>query len=85
VTRSIADSPPVLSPDTTGPTRRVVGRYRGTRPGPLVIFVAGLHGNEPAGVEALERLFRGLDSEAPLICFIDSFTRPAVYPRNHIT
>jgi hypothetical protein len=30
-----------------------------------VIFVAGLHGNEPAGVEALERLFRDLDSEAP--------------------
>ncbi len=65
MTRSIADSPPVLSPDITGPARRVVGRYRGTRPGPLVIFVAGLHGNEPAGVEALERLFRVLASELP--------------------
>ena len=65
MTRSIAVPLTVLSPDTTGPARRVVGRYRGTRPGPLVIFVAGLHGNEPAGIEALERLFRGLESEAP--------------------
>lgn len=65
MTRSPAASPSVRSPDTTGPARRVVGRYRGSRQGPLVIFVAGLHGNEPAGVEALERLFRDLDAEAP--------------------
>lgn len=63
--RSTAVPPSVRTPDTTGPARRIVGRYRGTRPGPLVIFVAGLHGNEPAGVEALERLFRDLRSEVP--------------------
>lgn len=39
------------------PSRRIVGRVRGTRPGPLVLVIAGLHGNEPAGVRALERLF----------------------------
>ncbi len=65
MTRSAAVSPPGLSPDIVDPTRRVVGRYRGIRPGPLVIIVAGLHGNEPAGVIALERLFRALDSETP--------------------
>ncbi len=63
--RSTAVPRSVRTPDTTGPARRIVGRYRGTRPGPLVIFVAGLHGNEPAGVEALERLFRDLRSEVP--------------------
>lgn len=30
-----------------------------------MIFIAGLHGNEPYGVVALDRLFRVLDSEAP--------------------
>ena len=65
MTRSTVASFTDLAPDRTGPFRRVVGRYRGTRPGPLVIFVAGLHGNEPAGVQALERLFRDLKDEAP--------------------
>lgn len=39
------------------PFDRVVGRVLGTRPGPLVLVIAGLHGNEPAGVRALERVF----------------------------
>lgn len=56
---------PDNSPSTTGPFRRVVGQYRGTRPGPLVVFIAGLHGNEPYGVAALERLFHALESETP--------------------
>lgn len=38
---------------------RVIGHVRG-EPGPTVVFVGALHGNEPAGVEALERLFRRL-------------------------
>ena len=47
---------------------RVLGRLEGRKPGPTLILVAGLHGNEPAGVLALQRLFatlaadpRGLD------------------------
>ena len=47
-------------PEIPEPSRRIVGRLRGTRPGPLVLVIAGLHGNEPAGVRALERLFRTL-------------------------
>jgi succinylglutamate desuccinylase len=36
--------------------RRLIGRYAGDRPGPLLLCVAGLHGNEPAGVTALEHV-----------------------------
>ena len=32
---------------------RVLGRIRGPRPGPTLIGVGGLHGNEPAGIRAL--------------------------------
>ncbi len=33
--------------------QRVFGRYYGNKPGPNVIFFAGIHGNEPAGILAL--------------------------------
>nr|NIP78181.1 succinylglutamate desuccinylase/aspartoacylase family protein [Gemmatimonadota bacterium]NIX43099.1 hypothetical protein [Gemmatimonadota bacterium] len=39
---------------------RVLGHVRGHEAGRTVILVAGLHGNEPAGVEALQRVFRAL-------------------------
>jgi succinylglutamate desuccinylase len=39
---------------------RVLGRVRGPRPGPTVIGVGGLHGNEPAGVLALVRVLEEL-------------------------
>lgn len=56
-----ATAPRVASPlQAPGSVDRVVGRVLGTRPGPLVLVVAGLHGNEPAGVRALERLFATL-------------------------
>ncbi len=35
----------------------------GTEPGPLFICIAGMHGNEPAGVEALETVFALLERE----------------------
>lgn len=35
---------------------RVLGHVRGDRPGRAVILVGGLHGNEPAGVVALQRV-----------------------------
>ena len=41
--------------------RREVGHAGGWAEGPTVVFVAGLHGNEPAGVEALHRVFRILE------------------------
>ncbi len=35
---------------------RVIGNIQGNQPGPTLIFVAGIHGNEPAGVFALKRV-----------------------------
>ena len=39
---------------------REVGRYDGGLPGPLFVAVGGLHGNEPAGIEATERVLARL-------------------------
>ncbi len=39
---------------------RVLGRIRGPRPGPTLIGVGGLHGNEPAGVLALKSVLEDL-------------------------
>jgi succinylglutamate desuccinylase len=44
---------------------RLIGRHRGERPGPLLLCTAGLHGNEPSGVTALQRVFARLRDEAP--------------------
>lgn len=46
------------------PLERVLGAYQGRVAGPLVIAVAGLHGNEPAGVVALRRVLRELAPHA---------------------
>ena len=43
---------------------RILGSHEGSRPGPLMIVVAALHGNEPAGVEAAERVLRRLATGA---------------------
>ncbi len=42
----------------------VIGHRLGDRPGATLVCIGGLHGNEPAGVIALERVFRAL-GEAP--------------------
>jgi hypothetical protein len=53
--------------DTSSPpaTERILGRYGGTTPGPLVLVVAGLHGNEPSGVAALHRVVTKLHERQP--------------------
>jgi len=43
--------------------KRLIGRYTGSEPGALVIATAAVHGNEPAGVRALEEVFRLLAQE----------------------
>lgn len=43
---------------------RVLGRIEGPKDGPMLICIAGLHGNEPAGVLALKRVFRALGGTA---------------------
>lgn len=42
---------------------RIIGIYPGTDKGPLVVCLGGIHGNEPAGVEALVQLIQRLSSK----------------------
>ncbi|MEM1217236.1 MAG: succinylglutamate desuccinylase/aspartoacylase family protein [Bacteroidota bacterium] len=42
---------------------RIIGRYDGPKRGPLLIALGSMHGNEPAGVLALQELFRMLERE----------------------
>jgi hypothetical protein len=44
------------------PATRLVGKLQGSAPGPTVVFVAGIHGNEPSGVFALHQLIREVES-----------------------
>ncbi|MBK6930548.1 MAG: succinylglutamate desuccinylase/aspartoacylase family protein [Saprospirales bacterium] len=42
---------------------RIIGTYTGSEPGALVVVFGAVHGNEPAGVLALQELFRMLEKE----------------------
>jgi succinylglutamate desuccinylase len=44
-------------------SERIIGHYRGAEAGPLVVAIGGIHGNEPAGVLALERLVEMMEDE----------------------
>jgi succinylglutamate desuccinylase len=43
--------------------KRKIGQYGGKLPGPLVLAFGALHGNEPAGVEALQEILEVLERE----------------------
>jgi succinylglutamate desuccinylase len=46
---------------------RFIGNVSSGNPGPTVVFFGGIHGNEPAGVLALEEVFREIETgKAPL-------------------
>ncbi len=42
---------------------RIIGSYEGEKKGPLLICIGAMHGNEPAGVKALELMFKMLEVE----------------------
>ena len=46
---------------------RVLGKYTNDLQGATVLCIAGVHGNEPSGVEALKRVFEYLEKEKPTI------------------
>lgn len=46
---------------------RIIGNYTSNKEGPLVFVTAGVHGNEPSGVQALERVFGELEKTQPEI------------------
>ena len=43
--------------------KRVLGSYTQNRPGPLLICIVGVHGNEQAGIKALDLIFKMLEVE----------------------
>lgn len=45
------------------PQKHLIGRFRGPNPGPLLITLGGIHGNEPAGVRAIEIVLEMLEHE----------------------
>lgn len=47
---------------------RIIGRIHGQQAGPTLIFVAGIHGNEPSGVDALKQLFEHWQSQREDLC-----------------
>ena len=42
-------------------TERIIGHVKGKCDGPTVVFFGGIHGNEPAGVTALQHVFESLN------------------------
>ena len=42
---------------------RIIGKHSGQEHGPLLVCLAGMHGNEPAGIQALELMFKMLEVE----------------------
>ncbi len=53
---------PAASPERIA---RVIGRLRAASAGPTLVCVASIHGNEPAGREAVGRVFRALAARPP--------------------
>lgn len=46
---------------------RIIGKYQGEQEGPLLFVTAGVHGNEPSGVYALQKVFEELEKTKPAI------------------
>ncbi|MGY5850794.1 succinylglutamate desuccinylase [Salegentibacter sp. F14] len=46
---------------------RIIGKYTSGKKGPLLFVTGGVHGNEPSGIEALERVFAELKKTSPEI------------------
>lgn len=45
------------------PADRIIGRYTGGQRGPLFICIGAMHGNEPAGVQAIDLVLKMLEVE----------------------
>mgnify|MGYP002624179510 FL=1 len=55
---------------------RIIGRYTGHEKGPLIICFGGMHGNEPAGIQALDIMFKMLE--------VEPITNPDFYFRGRL-
>ena len=45
-------------------TNRIIGKIQSATKGPTVVFFAGIHGNEPAGVLGLQRVIGQIENDA---------------------
>jgi len=54
------DAVPASGAELTASPPRVVARLRATEPGPTLVVIGGLHGNEPAGLAAATRMLESL-------------------------
>jgi len=57
-----ADAAPIL--ERTGPVDRILGRVRGAGDGPTLLCIAGIHGNEQAGVYGVRSVLARLATRA---------------------
>lgn len=48
--------------ETALDTERIIGSFKGSENGATIVILAGMHGNEPSGVEALQNVFQMLDT-----------------------
>lgn len=55
-----------MSPDLSEAPPRVLGTVSGSEPGPLLIAIGGLHGNEPDGVHAARLVLEALGAHRAL-------------------
>jgi len=62
--RALANGPANPPRPAAAPPARLIGRRVDRADGPRLVCIAGLHGNEPAGVAALARVFAALDEPA---------------------
>lgn len=51
----------------TSDPSRIIGKYTSNKKGPLIFITAGVHGNEPSGVQALHKVFAQLQKTQPEI------------------
>ena len=64
---TLGSAPSRLPTSNTAPplpgleSKRVIGRFTGPETGPTLVLVGGLHGNEPAGVLGIRRVFESLE------------------------
>ena len=49
--------------DRTIEVGRIIGEVRGKHKGPTLVFMGGIHGNEPAGVFALNHVLEKIDPD----------------------
>lgn len=63
---------------------RIIGKYTSGEKGPLLFITAAVHGNEPSGVEALERVFSALKESKPKIkgCIVGVFGNKTALEKN---